>query len=182
VAFEISRRFSRQTKLSDLADSTLLTLARLGEGMSEFLFDMVVIVLNLRAEFNSSGLNSDMRLKILDVTIFLGDQFRWECMRRLGWVHGFPGETYPLVDLIVDSDKIKSEYRPAVSSPGDGSCGSTGIHSLFGNGHGSGHQKAYSPGLGRLCLRLKKMNKTRPAGLTSACPEIGDFLRGRGRR
>jgi len=52
------------------------------------------------------------KLQVLDVYLFIGDQIRWECMRRLGWVEGFAGEKHPLLDLILNSGRIKREFLP----------------------------------------------------------------------
>ncbi|MBF0527404.1 MAG: hypothetical protein HQK56_20165 [Deltaproteobacteria bacterium] len=48
----------------------------------------------------------------MDVHLFILDQIRFECMRRLDWITGFAGEQYPLVTLVLECDSIKPGFQP----------------------------------------------------------------------
>jgi hypothetical protein len=50
------------------------------------------------AQFHS--LDTSQKMAIMDIAIFLLDQLRFECMRRLGWINGYATMTIPMVDLI----------------------------------------------------------------------------------
>ena len=101
------------TRLKDLSDPTLLTLAHLGDEVMRVLHDLVMGVLGLGPGMKFDYLSGDPKLKILDITLFVIDQIRWECMSRLDWIHGFPAEVYPVVDLIMNCERIKAEFEPA---------------------------------------------------------------------
>ncbi|MGC8719300.1 MAG: hypothetical protein ACP5TY_04750 [Thermodesulforhabdaceae bacterium] len=53
---------------------------------------------------NSGYENLDVTAKkeIVDISLFLLDQTRFEAMFRLGWISDFPARTIPLVELVVD--------------------------------------------------------------------------------
>lgn len=47
-------------------------------------------------------LDMTVKREIVDISLFLLDQMRFEAMFRLGWIDGFPTRTIPLVELVVD--------------------------------------------------------------------------------
>ncbi|MEW6265806.1 MAG: hypothetical protein AB1641_22260 [Thermodesulfobacteriota bacterium] len=103
---------SADTRLDQLSDKTLLTLAFLGKDIMAFLQGLTILALDAGPEPDFGRLAANSKLKILDVNLFLIDQIRWECLKRLGWVRGFPGEEYPLIELILFAEKIKAEFKP----------------------------------------------------------------------
>ncbi|MBW2063069.1 MAG: hypothetical protein JRI95_16115 [Deltaproteobacteria bacterium] len=103
---------SIRTRLCDLTDQTLLALARL-QGTSSFVLqDLIMGFRGLGAGMKFPHLDAKTKMAVLDVYFFLADQVRWECMRRLGWVKGFAGEEYSLVELILNYKEIKSQFSP----------------------------------------------------------------------
>ena len=48
---------------------------------------------------------------MVDIHLFLADQFRFEMMRRLGWVLGFEGRNYSLMEMIQQFVTIKNNCR-----------------------------------------------------------------------
>ena len=110
------RRFSDkldvQTRLADLSDATLATLAYLGEDVTNLLYDLVVVVLDIGHNRRFDDLDSEQKMRVMDVALFLIDQIRWECLRRIDWISGFPAEEYPLIDLILDYEPIKAQFDP----------------------------------------------------------------------
>ena len=104
---------THNTGLADLSDSTLLNMALLGDVVMGALQDLVMNVLGLGGPEGFDGLKGQPKIRVIDITLFLVDQVRWECLGRLGWIHGYPGEEYTLAELILQHDRIKREYRPA---------------------------------------------------------------------
>lgn len=101
-----------RTRLADLSDRTLLTLAMLQDQTSSLLQDIIMGFLGLGPGIKFHFLEGADKLRVLDVYLFAADQVRWECMRRLGWVEDFAGEQYPLIELILNAKKIKKEFSP----------------------------------------------------------------------
>ena len=50
----------------------------------------------------------------MDLHLFLADQVRFELMRRLGWLSGFPGEKYSLLEMVQEFDTVNASCK---SSP-----------------------------------------------------------------
>ena len=104
----------RQTRLCDLSGRTLLDLARLGREMQAVIYDLIMSIQGHggapKTDFDS--LASKPKLEVLDASLFLIDQVRWECLGRLGWVRGYAAEQYPLIDLVLEQKKIKAGFKP----------------------------------------------------------------------
>lgn len=105
-------KLTSRTCLSDLSDQTILTLAQLGHKTMAVLYDLIMGVFDFGSYDKFQFLRGEPKIKVLEASLFLIDQIRWECMRRLGWVEGFAGEKYPLVHLILKHRSLKSEFRP----------------------------------------------------------------------
>ncbi len=103
---------TNRTMTADLSDMTLLRMARLDEDVTALLYDLIMAVLGLGPGAKFHHLMGEPKLRVLDANLFFIDQIRWECMRRLGWLTGFPGEEYPLVELIMDCREIKAGFSP----------------------------------------------------------------------
>ncbi len=110
------RRFSDEldvhTRMTDFSDATLATLAYLGEDVTNLLYDVVVAILDIGQGRHFDDLDSEQKMQVMDVALFLIDQIRWECLRRIDWILGFPAENYPLVNLILDYELIKAQFDP----------------------------------------------------------------------
>ena len=106
-----------ETRLIDLSDRTLLELSRPGMEVMSLIHGLVMAVFGLGRPAKFDYLEPAKKLEVLDAALFLGDQIRWECLRRLGWVEAFPGREYPLVELVRDFKKIKAEFEPRFPRP-----------------------------------------------------------------
>jgi hypothetical protein len=94
--------FSDSTCLSDLSAATLGSLIEAGEQTSMAIHDLIMGVKNLGRGSQFQNLDNSQKMAVMDVAIFLLDQLRFECMRRLGWIEGFHSMNIPLVDLITN--------------------------------------------------------------------------------
>ncbi|MBW1711011.1 MAG: hypothetical protein JRG97_14785 [Deltaproteobacteria bacterium] len=102
----------RQTRLIDLSDQTLLTLANLQGSSSFILQDLIMGFHGYGTGVKFQYLDAKSKMEVLDIYFYIADQIRWECMRRLGWVEGFAGEEYSVAELIFNYKDIKSTFSP----------------------------------------------------------------------
>ncbi len=98
--------FGKKTFLKDISDKTLTHLAQGKDKSTFYLFDLIMEILNLGSGFEYNELDSKDKIAVMDRYLFLLDRIRFEYMKRLGWLEGFPGEEFPLVDLISRYDKL----------------------------------------------------------------------------
>jgi hypothetical protein len=94
--------FDANTSLQDLSDATLALLIQAGEQTTLAIHDLIMGIKNLGPGARFQFLDHTQKMAMMDIAIFLMDQFRFECMRRLGWIEGFNAMTVPLVDMVSD--------------------------------------------------------------------------------
>ncbi len=106
-------KLDEDSRLIELTDSALAKLLEPGQESQDLVYVMIMGALNVNRRVSFTELNSDTKMKLLDISLFFLDQVRFECMRRLGWVAGFPGESYPMIALVLDYPEVKQNSRPA---------------------------------------------------------------------
>jgi hypothetical protein len=99
-----SRRFSESfnetTCLEDISAETLQFLIQQGDDTSTAIYDLVMGIESLGPGSRFPFLEAAQKMAVTDVTLFLLDQFRFEAMRRLGWVDTFHTSHIPLVTIV----------------------------------------------------------------------------------
>jgi hypothetical protein len=99
-----NKRFSESldenTRLEDLDDRILRTLGQGGEGSMVLLNELIMGFMRLGRGARFSDLESPLKLTVMDISLFLLDQVRFEVMRRLGWVVDSPLFRIPILDLV----------------------------------------------------------------------------------
>jgi hypothetical protein len=103
--------FDAQTGLADLSDQTLFFLAQPGEPSSVAYYEVIMGVLNLGPAAKFHYLDNREQMLVVDLHLFLADQVRFEMMRRLGWVRGFEGLNYGIIELIQKFEMLKDSFR-----------------------------------------------------------------------
>ena len=103
--------FDAQTGLADLSDQTLFFLAQPGEPSSVAYYEVIMGVLNLGPAAKFHYLDNREQMLVVDLHLFLADQVRFEMMRRLGWVRGFEGLNYGIIELIQKFEMLKDNFR-----------------------------------------------------------------------
>jgi hypothetical protein len=97
------QRFGRDldisTRIKDLPDELLLILAEGGEEGNSLLDNLIMNVWGTD-ENDVLHLDPPLRMQLLDLSLFLIDQLRFECMARLGWINFQSAREIPLVELI----------------------------------------------------------------------------------
>lgn len=110
--------FGLETRLSAISSKALAFLAQGGEESAFYLNDLIMNLLGLGSGFQFDELKSEEKIGVVDRYLFLLDRIRFEFMKRLGWLEGYPGEEFALVELIVQFEQIGSSLQaktPALS-------------------------------------------------------------------
>jgi hypothetical protein len=111
-------QFGPKTRLGDLSDSTLLFLATPGDENLYVIFDLVMGAKGwgTSARFILDDLSSQTKQRILDLSLRLLDYFRFEILRRLGWVESPVEASLPLIALLEAVDSAPAnQATPAPS-------------------------------------------------------------------
>ncbi|MCU0589054.1 MAG: hypothetical protein MUF52_12995 [Syntrophobacteraceae bacterium] len=95
-----SESFDEHTRFSDVSDRTLRTLIKGGEESTQPVYDLVMGFFGMGSGFRFHDLEAGDKMEVMDVVIFLLDQFRFEAMRRLGWLEDDPTLGLPIVEAI----------------------------------------------------------------------------------
>jgi hypothetical protein len=94
--------FNEESSPKDLSDGALATLVRFGDETNALINDLVMGVKGLGAEVCFDSLEAPRKMAITDIAIFILDQLRFECMRRLGWIEDYPTRCEPLLAMAGD--------------------------------------------------------------------------------
>ncbi len=97
---------NEETKLKDLRFDTIKKLCICNEDTSFYLYDLIMNLLGRGSGTNFYNLTGPLRLRVIDIYLFVLDRIRFEGMKRLGWIISYPGEEVPLVDLVLKYDEI----------------------------------------------------------------------------
>ena len=99
-------RFALETRLSQISIRTLSFLAQGKDKGTFYLYDLIMNLQNLGSGFEFNELSPKKKMAIIDQYLFMLDQIRFECMKRLGWLESYPGEALTLVELIRQFDTL----------------------------------------------------------------------------
>ncbi len=99
------------TRVSDISDKTLYYLALPGDSSTNAFYEFIMAVLGLGASVKLHYLENKDQLMVVDVHLFLADQVRFELMRRLGWLQGFPNENNTLLEMVQKFDALKAASK-----------------------------------------------------------------------
>ena len=106
-----SDSFDEQTCVGDLSDTALRTLIQSEEASSLLLYGLILGFTGRGKGAKFFDLESRARLEVMDTSLFLLDQLRFEVMRRLGWVDPSPFCLVPLLDLVERFSAVYSEMK-----------------------------------------------------------------------
>ena len=98
--------FGVDTSVSSISMRTLAFLARGKEDANFYLYDLIMNIRGMGSGFEFNILSPEEKMRVTDQYFFLLDQFRYECMRRMGWLQSCPGEDFTIVELIEGFDTI----------------------------------------------------------------------------
>jgi len=103
--------YGAETRLSELSDRTLYFLARPGEETAMAFYELIMGVLGLGSAPKFYYLPDAQQMMVMDIHLFLADQVRFEMMHRLGWLTGFSGQAYTIIDMVHNFENIKAEWK-----------------------------------------------------------------------
>lgn len=103
--------FSHDNRIEDISDNTLFLLAQPGEQSAQSFYEFIFASLGLSPSSELESLEKGLQLRVMDIHLFLADLFRFEMMRRLGWLEPFSCASRPLVELVANFDKYKKFCR-----------------------------------------------------------------------
>ena len=106
--------FGMDTRVSMLSISTLSYLAQGHDRGAFYLYDLIMNLRNLGSGLEFNELNPKDKLAVIDQYLFLLDRIRFDCMKRLGWIDSYPGEDFPLVELIIDFHRLAPGFQAKV--------------------------------------------------------------------
>lgn len=106
--------FGPETRLSQISSATLSYLAQGRDKGTFYIYDLIMNLQHLGSGFEFNELNPKKKMAIIDQYLFVLDRIRFECMKRLGWLKSYPGEEFPLVELIVNFDKIAPSLQAKI--------------------------------------------------------------------
>jgi len=95
------------TRAAELPDEALAFLIDFSAPPTDFLYQLVIRLLGLGREIGFESLSNKDKMSVLDVYFTLLDQFRFECLHRLGWLVSYPGQEIPLVRLALEPAAVK---------------------------------------------------------------------------
>ncbi len=111
--------FHSKTRFSDLSNQTLLFLSTPGEDNIQAFNEVIFETLDLGNQKRLDMLDSEQKMEVLDIQLFLADRARFEIMSRLDWLQSYPEEQQPIKSLLLDFDqyRYKSFKNPPLLSP-----------------------------------------------------------------
>lgn len=117
-----SRRFGASfdddTSIRRLENPLLKELVRGGEEATAALYDLIMGISGMGAGTRFHYLESEKKMEVTDVALFLLDLLRFEAMYRLGWLEDYPALSVSLLDLVQNFKKrfsCEKQRTPALS-------------------------------------------------------------------
>ncbi len=96
------------TRISDLKPEILCFLAEPGDESTAALHAVIIGFLGHGAATPFEELDSSLQCDVIDISLFLSDQIRFEMMLRLGWLENFQGNQQSLYRMVTDFNCIKA--------------------------------------------------------------------------
>ena len=103
--------FGASTRLKDLDDAILYSLAQPGDDSSDAFYELIMGALELGGISGFHYLPNAAQMKVVEVHLFLADLTRFEMMRRLDWLESLACEDLSLVELVLNHSTLQSKSR-----------------------------------------------------------------------
>jgi len=112
---QFNEAFYLETRISQISLQTLSRLARGKDEGTFYLYDLIMRIQGLGSGFEFDVLETKHKIAVIDRYLFILDQLRFECMKRLGWIVDYPGEECALVEIVTRYDELVPDLK--VKSP-----------------------------------------------------------------
>ena len=103
---KFKENFNAKTELRHISTPTLAFLARGKDESVFYIYDLIMNLRDLGSALEFGLLSPNQKIFVIDQYLFLLDQIRFECMKRLQWLESYPAEGYPIAILVRDFEKI----------------------------------------------------------------------------
>ena len=103
--------FDQSTGIPDLPDAVLMELATPGDQSTTAFYQLIMGALGMGTGHNFQVLDTEEKMSIVDVHLFLADQVRFEMLHRLGWIQQFPCREVPLLEMVISFPRYKHACR-----------------------------------------------------------------------
>jgi hypothetical protein len=111
--------FDAGTGLPQLSPETLCRLAEPGNASATIIYALIIGLLEYGESVTFDELGPGAQNTVLDVHLFLSDQIRFEMMYRLGWLDAFGGRRHPLIEMVLDFERVRAHccaHPPSLST------------------------------------------------------------------
>ena len=106
--------FESETCLHHISLETLSLLAQGKDDGTFYLYDLIMGLNHLGSGFEFNELSPKNKMAVIDQYLFLLDRIRFECMKRLKWLAGYPGEEIPIVELITQFQALAPNLQAQI--------------------------------------------------------------------
>ncbi len=113
---QLGEDFGKETCFRDVSMKTIALLAEGRDPSTFFLYDLIMNLEDLGSGFEFNVLNPKEKMKITDRYLFVLDRVRFEYMKRVGWLAGYPGEEFTLVELVVEFETLAPRLQSDIPS------------------------------------------------------------------
>jgi hypothetical protein len=110
--------FGTSTLMKNIPDRALAFLAEGSPKSSFYYYDLIINLKDMGSGFSFNELEPAEKMAVIDIHLFILDRVRYEYMKRLGWLDYYPGEEYPVVELVINFNDMAPNIlaKPAVLS------------------------------------------------------------------
>ena len=110
--------FDVSAKMENIPDKALVFLAEGNLKSSFYYYDLIMNLKDMKSGSGFEELEAADKMAVIDIHLFLLDRVRYEYMKRLGWIDSYPGEEYPIVELVMNFNDLAPDIqaRPPVLS------------------------------------------------------------------
>jgi hypothetical protein len=106
--------FDENTSIRQLDDQVIKYLAYGKEGSSTALYELIMGIKGLGRAPRFHYLDSESKMGVTNITLFLLDMVRFEAMYRLGWIEDYPFLEVALIDLV---QAFQEQFAAARNKP-----------------------------------------------------------------
>ncbi len=104
-------RLEIDTRFSDITDATLAFLIQPSEESTWATYELIMAMKNLGGKARFFFMEDKEKMVIIELGMFLLDQLRFECLKRLGWIESYPAERYAILELIDNYGTLSETIR-----------------------------------------------------------------------
>ena len=108
--------FGLSTRMESIPERALEFLAGGSQKSAFYYYDLILNLKDMGSGFSFNELEPADKMSVIDIHLFLLDRARYEYMKRLEWLDYYPGEEYPLFELVINFNDLAPniQAKPAL--------------------------------------------------------------------